>query len=904
MNQFSNELPPPPPVRNASTQQYTIRVSDPDYGNVSQRSTDKYASNITNQSKYSGGNDNMAKSYDKALPEPPVKEKSKKSFKVFSKKKQSKQSKELSIGTPYSFTHNVHLEIGTNGEIKNFPDTWKSLLDSNFSEKEKNVNAYKVVDFIQTELKHQYEPKYMETNTFPHDSSEENLGDSWQMDQARAEFSLSQHKRESSDDQQQFQSDNEKSKPRQRDTYNKSSHSHSSGGSLGSNERNSLEESTPSSQFVGGGGGGAGGCKVINNNNGYSNVEHQHSSSMGAVPQIPARPQHTMSKVFHEGSGSQVPTSPTMPDNNFKGMSSQLHHTHLDNNNTPTSITPHHQHSNSTGGSYDSHGRLHFQYKPPPHMAAATNTSSSQSTITSTSSQNTSLSYTTSKHPNSTNHHQQQISYPKMPYSAAAKDQNNSVQNITTGSNSGASSQMSPSVPMTSKSENLTEKQQAVAAMISATRPPPVSLQQKSVGMVAKPALINSQSPALSSNIPHMPGTPKSQRSQPKEKPQSPLANATHLMSPKSSSKFSHGSPIASPKWSEHNEKASHGTKSPSKPTGSSSMKKPLQSESTSNNGSTQQSSQQLTRRPRRQKMSDEQIMSKLKEVCNPGDPKRRYVSFKKIGQGASGVVFTATDIQTKATVAIKQMTLANQPKKELIVNEIIVMKENKDVNIVNYLDSYLVGEHQEELWVVMEFLPGGSLTDVVTETMMDEGQIAAVCREVLQALKFLHANNVIHRDIKSDNILLGMDGQVKLTDFGFCAQISPENGKRSTMVGTPYWMAPEVINKQPYGPKVDVWSLGIMAIEMLEGEPPYLNETPIKALYLIINQGTPRLSEESEKRASKEFLSFLSSCLEIEVEKRPTADELLKHPFITMCKPLKSLRPLIIIAKEIAAHR
>uniref|UniRef100_A0A1I7X5W3 non-specific serine/threonine protein kinase n=1 Tax=Heterorhabditis bacteriophora TaxID=37862 RepID=A0A1I7X5W3_HETBA len=152
----------------------------------------------------------------------------------------------------------------------------------------------------------------------------------------------------------------------------------------------------------------------------------------------------------------------------------------------------------------------------------------------------------------------------------------------------------------------------------------------------------------------------------------------------------------------------------------------------------------------------------------------------------ASGSVYTAMEMSTGAEVAIKQMNLKDQPKKELIINEILVMRENKHANIVNYLDSYLVGE---ELWVVMEYLAGGSLTDVVTECQMEEGMIAAVCREVLQALEFLHSRHVIHRDIKSDNILLGMDGSVKLTDFGFCAQISPEQNKRTTMVGTPYWV-------------------------------------------------------------------------------------------------------------------
>ncbi|KAN0065410.1 Protein kinase [Thecaphora frezii] len=288
--------------------------------------------------------------------------------------------------------------------------------------------------------------------------------------------------------------------------------------------------------------------------------------------------------------------------------------------------------------------------------------------------------------------------------------------------------------------------------------------------------------------------------------------------------------------------------------------------------------------------MSEAQIMEKLRSVVSPDDPNMLYSKMKKVGQGASGSVFVAKTLATGQRVAIKTMDLSMQPRKELIVNEILVMKESQHPNIVNFLDSYLV--RNNELWVIMEYMEGGALTDVIDNNTLEEDQIAAICFETCKGLEHLHSQSIIHRDIKSDNVLLNASGQVKITDFGFCAKLTDQKSKRATMVGTPYWMAPEVVKQKEYGAKVDIWSLGIMAIEMIENEPPYLDEEPLKALYLIATNGTPTLKKP--ETLSKALKSFLAVCLCADVKSRATADELLQHAFLKMACPLSSLAPLL----------
>jgi len=287
-----------------------------------------------------------------------------------------------------------------------------------------------------------------------------------------------------------------------------------------------------------------------------------------------------------------------------------------------------------------------------------------------------------------------------------------------------------------------------------------------------------------------------------------------------------------------------------------------------------------------------------LSLIVDKGDPAGRYEEISILGEGSTGKVHLCVDRETGRQVAIKKMNLKKQQRRELLLNEVATMKYYEHPNIVKMYNSYLVGD---ELWLVLEYLEGGPLTEIVTKITMNEQQIATVCLQCLQALAFLHAEGIIHRDIKSDSILLASDGSVKLSDFGFCAQVSDDVPKRKSLVGTPYWLSPEIISRQLYGPETDIWSMGIMVMEMIDGEPPFYNEPPIQAMKLIRDKPPPKLHNQSG--ISKCLENFLSRMIVKDPNQRATARELLQHPFLEQALPPNTLHPLLIQSRQPVAN-
>ena len=284
---------------------------------------------------------------------------------------------------------------------------------------------------------------------------------------------------------------------------------------------------------------------------------------------------------------------------------------------------------------------------------------------------------------------------------------------------------------------------------------------------------------------------------------------------------------------------------------------------------------------------SSSQSESKVPALVLPReDPRDRYDIQVKIGQGAYGVVYRAWDIYIERKVAIKIINLDDIGDDIDDINkEIAIMSEISCNNLIKYYASYVVGSF---IWIVMEYLEAGSASEIVKDLgPFDEDCAAFILKELLKALEYLHQERKIHRDVKAGNILVSSDASIKLADFGVTGQLTETMDKRKTRVGTPFWMAPEVITESSYDGCADIWSTGITAIELVTGTPPYANKVhPMQVIFLIPKNPPPVL----EGSFSAEFKDFVSQCLKKEASQRPTATQLLEHPFIQKATKTETL--------------
>jgi serine/threonine protein kinase len=244
----------------------------------------------------------------------------------------------------------------------------------------------------------------------------------------------------------------------------------------------------------------------------------------------------------------------------------------------------------------------------------------------------------------------------------------------------------------------------------------------------------------------------------------------------------------------------------------------------------------------------------------------------KKIAGGSFGTVYQVVEKATGKKLAVKIVKYQNIIQRKLILNEYILTKLSNHPNIIKY---YLIYERNDEVWIIQELMKT-SLASILSKIHpLPEGVIVYILKEVLKGIDFIHKHYRIHRDIKSDNILLDLEGNVKVCDMGFAAQLTSEQLTRSTLAGTPCWLAPELASMQPYDCKADIWSFGVLAIELVEAEPPMIRANIQNVIRSILN-GEIGLSDPES--VTPQLANLIQMCLVPEPKFRKSASELLEE--------------------------
>ncbi|XP_022167502.1 serine/threonine-protein kinase 3 [Myzus persicae] len=297
--------------------------------------------------------------------------------------------------------------------------------------------------------------------------------------------------------------------------------------------------------------------------------------------------------------------------------------------------------------------------------------------------------------------------------------------------------------------------------------------------------------------------------------------------------------------------------------------------------------------------MSSKSELKKLSEESLTRQPEEVFDIICKLGEGSYGSVFKALHKESGQVLAIKQVPVDTDLQE--IIKEISIMQQCDSPYVVKYYGSYF---KNTDLWIVMEYCGAGSVSDIMRlrKKTLSEDEIATILSDTLKGLEYLHLRRKIHRDIKAGNILLNSEGHAKLADFGVAGQLTDTMAKRNTVIGTPFWMAPEVIQEIGYDCVADMWSLGITALEMAEGKPPYGDIHPMRAIFMIPTKPPPSFREPD--KWSPEFIDFVSQCLIKNPEERATATKMLDHEFIGNPKPPEILSQMIAEAREIRENQ